>query len=81
MNTESELTHGCIPQNFCIMSSVKGECIFQCWIHARLTLFQGFLFEVQILVPCVKENPKNTPDECNEDRTLVIAQELSKNQH
>lgn len=43
---------------FCIMSSFKGECISQCWIHARSTVFQGFLSEAQIPVSCVKENPK-----------------------
>lgn len=78
LNTESELTHGCIPQNLCIISSVKGDCICQCWIQTRLRSFQGFLLEV-VLLPCVKENPKNTPGECNEDRAVSIAQKLSKN--
>ena len=29
LNTESELTHGCIPQKLCIILCIKGDRIFQ----------------------------------------------------
>lgn len=78
LNTESELTHGCIPQTLCIISNVKVGCIFQCWIQTHLPSFQGFLSEA-VLLPCVKESPKNTPGACNEDIAVFITQKLSKN--
>ena len=58
LNTESELTHGCIPQNFASCPATKASAFCSVGSHARSISFQGFLFEAQIPVSCVKDYPK-----------------------